>query len=167
MALNEEDQSSSYEVHYSSSYGRGASHISIIPPLVLPLAHSGPSRCILLLTPSHNTCPDACANISPTPPNPISSSWLVCRDIGEIGELCIGSGAKFTRILVKVLLVQMQSVVLSRLVRDVTEDTGERLITVLVLPHHHHHATLVSSSSVDFQAHKVQHSKLCILHCAR
>ena len=81
----------------------------------------------------------------------------MCRDIGEVGELFIGSGAKFTRVLVKVLLVQMQSVVLSRLVRDVTEDTGERLITVLVLPHHHQPHTLVSSSSVDFQAHKVQH----------
>ena len=83
---------------------RRASHLHyppILSPLLLPLAHSGPSRCILLLTPSHNTCPDACANISPTPPNPISSSWLVCRDIGEIGELCIGSGAKYTRILVQ------------------------------------------------------------------
>ena len=85
--------------------------------------------------------------------------WFWCK-------IYQNSGTKFTSILVKVLLVQMQSVVLSRLVRDVTEDTGERLITVLVLPHHHHHATLVSSS-VDFQAHKVQHSKLCILHCAR
>ena len=34
------------------------------PPTFPTLAHSGPSRCILLLTPSHNTCPDACQHIT-------------------------------------------------------------------------------------------------------